>query len=103
MPMEYNPEQEPYVALLTKALDSLLLEKGLITAEAVDALVSRYERDIGPLRGAQIVARAWTDPAFKARLLADGSAAVAEFGITSSAPLVVLENTPTDHHLVVCT
>jgi nitrile hydratase len=100
--MAYNPEQEPYVALRTKALESLLIEKGLHTAEAVDERVSRYERDIGPLRGAQVVARAWADPEFKARLLASG-AAIAELGLPSADYLVVLENTPTDHHLVVCT
>ena len=100
--MAYNPEQEPYVALRTKALESLLIEKGLLSAEAVDERVSRYERDIGPLRGAQVVARAWVDPAFKARLLASGNA-ITELGLPSAEYLVVLENTPTDHHLVVCT
>lgn len=100
--MAYNPEQEPYVALRTKALESLLIEKGLLTAEAVDERVSRYERDIGPLRGAQVVARAWVDPAFKARLLASGNA-ITELGLPNADYLVVLENTPTDHHLVVCT
>ncbi len=101
--MQYDPEQEPYVALRTKALESLLIEKGLLSAEAVDEVISSYEQDIGPLRGARIVARAWVDPEFKQRLLEDGAAALAEFGITSSAPLVVVENTPTDHHMVVCT
>lgn len=101
--MTYNPEQEPYVALRTKALESLLIEKGLLTAEAVDELIRYYEQDIGPLRGAQIVARAWTDPAFKQRLLADGSKAVEEFGLVSSSPLVVVENTDDAHNMVVCT
>lgn len=100
--MRYDPEQEPYVALRTKALESLLIEKGLITAEAVDAQISQYEQDIGPLKGARVVAHAWVDPAFKARLLANGEA-IAELGLPGGAPLVVLENTPTDHHLVVCT
>jgi nitrile hydratase subunit alpha len=100
--MKYDPEQEPYVALRTKALESLLIEKGLLTSEAVDERISRYERDIGPLKGAQVVAHAWVDPAFKARLLASGTA-IAEVGLPSSDYLVVLENTPTDHHLVVCT
>ena len=100
--MAYNPEQEPYVALRTKALESLLIEKGLLTAEAVDERIARYERDIGPLRGAQVVARAWVDPAFEARLLADGKA-IAELGLSGGDNLVVLECTPTDHHLVVCT
>jgi nitrile hydratase len=100
--VRYDPEQEPYVALRTKALESLLIEKGLITAEAVDAQISQYEQDIGPLKGARVVAHAWVDPAFKARLLANGEA-IAELGLPGGAPLVVLENTPTDHHLVVCT
>jgi nitrile hydratase len=100
---QYDAEQEPYVALRTKALESLLIEKWLLSAEAVDELISKFVQDIGPLNGARIVARAWTDADFKARLLADGAAAVAEFGIVSNAPLVVLENTPTDHNMVVCT
>jgi len=102
-PPEFNPDQEPYVALRTKAIESLLIEKGLISADAVDDLIRFYEQDIGPLRGARIVARAWTDPAFKQRLLTDGTAAVAEFGIASAAPLVVIENTPERHNMVVCT
>ena len=101
--MAYDPEQEPYVALRTKALESLLIEKGLLTAADIDEQIARYEQDIGPLKGAQVVARAWIDPAFKRRLLADGAAAIAEFGLPSGAPLVVVENTPADHHMVVCT
>src|SRR6185312_3205045 len=93
-----DPEQEPYVALRTKALESLLIERGLLSAEAVDSRIARFERDIGPLRGAQVVARAWADPAFKARLLADGST-VAELGLTGGANLVVVENTPTEHNM----
>jgi nitrile hydratase subunit alpha len=101
--MPYDPEQEPYVALRTKALESLLIEKGLVTAEAVDGLISAYEQDIGPLRGAQIVARAWTDPEFKQRLLDTGAAALDEFGVPPELPLEVVENTPADHNVVVCT
>ena len=100
--MQYDPEQEPYVALRTKALESLLIEKGLLTAEAVDEQISQYEQDIGPLKGARVVARAWVDPAFKARLLVSGEA-IAELGLPGGAPLVVIENTPDEHHLVVCT
>ena len=100
--MQYDPEQEPYVALRTKALESLLIEKGLLTAAAVDEQISQYERDIGPLKGARVVARAWVDPAFKARLLASGEA-IAELGLPGGAPLVVIENTPDEHHMVVCT
>jgi nitrile hydratase subunit alpha len=100
--MTYDPEQEPYVALRTKALESLLIEKGLLSAEAVDERISEYERDIGPLKGAKVVARAWVDPDFKARLLQDGSA-IAELGLPGGKELVVVENTPDEHHMVVCT
>ncbi len=79
--MPYDPDQEPYVALRTKALESLLIEKGLLSAGAVDDRISQYERDIGPLNGARVVARAWVDPAFRERLLKEGSAAIAELGL----------------------
>ena len=102
MPLQYDPEQEPYVALRSKALESLLIEKGLISAQAVDERIGEYERDIGPLKGARVVARAWVDPAFKGRLLRDGGA-IAELGLPGGDNLVVVENTPTEHHLVVCT
>ncbi|MCA1725774.1 MAG: nitrile hydratase subunit alpha [Thermomicrobia bacterium] len=94
---------EPYAASRTKALESLLLEKGLLTSEFIDSIVRRYEQDIGPLKGAKVVARAWVDPAFKARLLADGATAILELGLDRGAPLVVLENTPGAHNVVVCT
>lgn len=100
--MSYDAEQEPYLALRTKALESLLIEKGLLSAEDVDELVESYEQDIGPLNGARVVARAWVDPGFKGRLLRDGTA-IAELGFPGGSNLVVLENTPTEHHLVVCT
>jgi len=87
----------------TRALESLLVEKGFITSEAIDRYISQVESDIGPLLGARIVARAWSDPAFKERLLADGSAAVGEMGIDNSTRLVVVENTPAIHNVVCCT
>ena len=71
-----------------KAIESLLVEKGLISTDAVDAQVERYEQDIGPLKGARAVARAWVDPAYKARLLADGASAVTEVGIEQLASRV---------------
>ena len=94
--------------LRTEAIEALLVEKGLVESAAVDALVERYEQDVGPLRGAQAVARAWTDSAFRARLLADGMPAVRELGFGDRmdghvARLVVKENTDTVHNLVVCT
>ena len=92
-------------AVLTKALESLLVEKGLITSTRIDEIVKNYEEDIGPMRGAQVVARAWSDPAYKERLLADGRAAIAELGFTDphGAELVVTENTDEVHNMVVCT
>jgi len=88
-----------------RALEALLTEKGLIPEGFIDAVVSAYEDDIGPMNGAKVVARAWVDPAYKARLLANGSAAIAElgFGGPEGEHLVVVENTPTVHNVVVCT
>ncbi|MSV34227.1 MAG: nitrile hydratase subunit alpha [Bryobacterales bacterium] len=92
-------------ALRTKALESLLVEKGLVDPKALDALVDAYENKIGPRNGARIVARAWVDPAYKKRLLADGGAAIAEMGYEGAQGehMVVVENTPKVHNLVVCT
>jgi nitrile hydratase len=101
--MPNDPEQEPYVALRTRALESLLIEKGLVTAEAVDARIARYEQDVGPLAGAKVVARAWIDPAFKERLLRDGGRVLPDLGLPANDNLVVIENTPAVHNLVVCT
>jgi nitrile hydratase len=93
------------LALRVEALESLLAEKGFLDPAQVDAIVRRYEQDVGPLNGAQVVARAWLDPAYKARLLADGTAAIAElgFGGPQGEYMVVLENTPAVHNVVVCT
>jgi nitrile hydratase len=103
-PGGHNPEPESYVALRTRAIESLLIEKGLLSSEVVDQLVSAYEQDIGPMNGAKVVARAWLDPDYKARLLANGSAAITELGLDGNRnPLVVVENTPTVHNVVVCT
>ena len=100
----HHPEPEPFPALRTRALESLLIEKGLLSSDAVDRLVSYFEQDIGPLNGAKVVARAWTDLDFKQRLMADGTAALAEMGYGSaSMDIVVLENTPSVHNVVVCT
>ena len=103
--MEHHPEPESYAALRTKALESLLVEKGIVSTDAVDALVQAYEEDIGPRNGARVVARAWRDPAFKARLLRDGTAAINEMGFISGqgAEFVAVENTPEVHNLIVCT
>jgi nitrile hydratase subunit alpha len=98
----HHPEPESYVALRTKALESLLIEKGYLTGDLVDKVVSSYEQDIGPLNGARVVARAWTDPEYKKRLLADGTAALAEMGFTGNT-VEVVENTSDVHNMVVCT
>ncbi len=92
-------------ALRVMALESLLVEKGLVDPTALDALIDAYEHKVGPRNGARVVARAWLDPAFKQRLLADASSAVAELGYVSHGRehLVVRENTPERHNLVVCT
>jgi nitrile hydratase len=93
------------VELRVRALESLLVDKGLVDPAALDALIDTYETKVGPRNGARIVARAWVDPAFKRRLLEDGTAAVAEHGFVGrqSEKLVVVENTPDVHNMVVCT
>jgi nitrile hydratase len=92
-------------ALRVKALESILVERGLVDPQAVDAWIETLERQIGPHHGARVVARAWRDPDFKQRLLADGSGAVGELGLLGmqGQHVVVVENTPTRHNLVVCT
>src|SRR5437762_14370611 len=93
------------VNLRVKALESLLVEKGLVDRAAVDAIVDAYETKIGPRNGARVVARAWVDPAYRKRLLTDATAAIAELGYTGGQgeDMVVLENSPKVHNLVVCT
>jgi nitrile hydratase len=87
------------------AIESLLVEKGLLTSDVVDAVVETYERDVGPLNGAKVVARAWVDADYRERLLGDGTEAIGElgFGGAEGEHLVVLENTPAVHNVVVCT
>ena len=93
------------LALRVKALESLLVEKGLVDPAALDEIVDTYERKIGPRNGARVVARAWVDPAYRKRLLADAPAAIAEMGFSpgQGEDMVVVENTPTVHNLIVCT
>ena len=93
------------LALRVKALESLLVEKGLVDPAALDGLIDTYEHKVGPRNGARVVARAWTDPAYRQRLLADGGSAIRELGYggTHGENLVVVENTRHVHNLVVCT
>jgi nitrile hydratase len=92
-------------ALRVKALESLLVEKGLVDPEALDVLVDTYENRVGPRNGAQVVARAWVDPAYKQRLLEDGTAAIAESGYSGGQgeKLTVVENMSSVHNVIVCT
>ncbi len=92
-------------AMRVKALETLLTEKGLLDPAAIDTLVETYETRIGPRNGAQVVARAWTDPDYKKRLLEDGTKAIAELGFSGvqGEDMVVVENTDEVHNLVVCT
>jgi nitrile hydratase subunit alpha len=92
-------------ALRAEALESLLLERGLIDTKTVETFIRTYETAVGPMNGAKVVAKAWTDPEYKRRLLEDGTAAIAELGFKGpqGEHMVVVENTPTVHNVVVCT
>lgn len=97
-------DDEPGAEDRARALESLLVEKGLVTTEAIDAYLSHLESDVGPLRGARVVARAWLDEDFKGRLLADAPASLRELGIDLGAlHLIVVESTPEVHNVVCCT
>ena len=93
------------LALRVKALESILVEKGLVDPAALDALIDTYKHKVGPRNGARVVARAWVDPAYKKRLLADATPAIAELGYAGpeGEHMVVVENGPRVHNLVVCT
>ena len=93
------------IALRVKALESLMIEKGLVDPAALDAIVDRFEHKVGPRNGARVVAKAWSDPAYRARLREDATAAIGELGYTGGQGehMVAVENTPSVHNLVVCT
>jgi nitrile hydratase subunit alpha len=93
------------IELRTAALEELLVERGLVDPNVMDRYIQMYETDVGPLNGAKVVARAWTDPEYKTRLLGDGTAAVAELGFKGpqGEHIVVVENTADVHNVVVCT
>ena len=99
----HTKETDP--ALRVKVLESILAEKGLIDPKALDALVDTFEHKIGPRNGARVVAKAWVDPAYRQRLLTDGTAAIKELGYSGlqGEDMVVLENTEEVHNMVVCT
>ena len=104
---DHNHHTEPpsEFELKVKALESLLVEKGLVDPAALDALIDTYENRVGPKNGAQVVARAWTEPEFRDWLLKDATAAIGSIGFTGrqGEHMKVIENTPTVHNLVVCT
>jgi nitrile hydratase subunit alpha len=101
----HHPPPLSPVEARAHALEELLTEKGIVQPDVLDAVVTAYERDIGPMNGAKVVARAWLDPEYKRRLLSDGTAAIAElgFGGPEGEHMVVVENTPAVHNVVVCT
>jgi nitrile hydratase len=102
---EHHTEPPPDIQLRIKAIESLLVEMGVIDPATMDAVVDFYERQVGPRNGARIVARAWTDPAFKERLLHDPKAAIAELNMPgiSGDHVVMVENRPGVHNMIVCT
>ena len=101
----HHPLPKSELELRAEALEALLAEKGLVSTDAIDAVVELYENDIGPQNGARVIARAWVDPEYRARLLSDGSSAIAElgFGGVEGEHMVVVENTPDVHNVIVCT
>jgi nitrile hydratase subunit alpha len=101
----HHPRPLSPAALRAKAIESLLVEKGLIATDVIDRVVAMYEKEVGPLNGAKVVARAWHDPAYKQRLLKDGTAAIAElgFGGLQGEHMMVIENTPSVQNVVCCT
>ena len=100
-----GPDGTLPVALRTEALEQLLTERGLIDPKVMNGIIANYETNVGPLNGAKVVAKAWTDPEYRRRLLDDGTAAVKELGFSGQQGehIVVVENTATTHNVVVCT
>ena len=101
----HAPEQTQALEARVKKLEALLVAKGLVNPATLEKLASTYENDIGPMNGARVVAKAWVDPAYKQRLLTDATAAIGELGISGlqGEHMVVVENTPEVHNVVVCT
>jgi nitrile hydratase len=101
----HHPHEPSAIEERVAALESLLVERGLVTTDAIDAVIATYEQDVGPLNGAAVVVRAWTDRDYKQRLLTDATRAIGElgFGGAEGENMVVLENTDAVHNVVVCT
>lgn len=107
--MTEDADREIYSAARVRALESLLIEKGIVTSETIDKVIEFFEKDMGPFNGARIVAKAWVDPAFKQRLLEDTPSAIAELNFprgmagAEGEHMKAVENTPEVHNLIVCT
>ena len=103
--MSATTRTQEEIAARVKALESMLIEQGVMTTQAIDRMVELYENEVGPQLGARVVVRAWTDPDFKARLVADATEACKELGIggLQGEDMVVLENTDSVHNVIVCT
>ena len=101
----HHPEELAPVEARIAAIEAVLVEKGVLDVDAVDQIVAHFEENLGPMNGAKVIARAWTDPEYRTRLLTDGTAAIAElgFGGPEGEHMVVVENTADVHNLVVCT
>jgi nitrile hydratase len=105
MTAEHHPAELAPIEARVAAIESVLVERGILDTDTLDQIVAHFEENLGPMNGAKVVARAWSDPSYKQRLLADGTAAIAEFGFDGPQGefMVVVENTPDVHNLVVCT
>jgi nitrile hydratase subunit alpha len=101
----HHPEDLAPVEARIAAIEAVLVEKGILDVDAVDAIVAHFENNLGPMNGAKVVARAWTDPEYKARLMSNGTAAIAEQGFSGPEGdhMVVVENSSDIHNIVVCT
>ena len=102
---ETTPADRLPIELRTEALEQLLTERGLVDPSVMDKFIQNYETSVGPMNGAKVIAKAWTDPQYRERLLADGTAAIAELGFKGpqGEHIVVVENTPQRHNVIVCT
>jgi nitrile hydratase subunit alpha len=100
-----HPADRPSPQLRAEALEALLVERGLVKPEALDGFINRYVNDVGPMNGARVVAKAWVDPEYRQRLVTSGTQAIKELGFSGpqGEHIVVVENTPKVHHVVVCT
>jgi nitrile hydratase len=105
MTAEHHPAELAPIEARVAAIESVLVERGILDTDTLDQIVAHFEENLGPMNGAKVVALAWSDPSYKQRLLADGTAAIAELGFDGPQGefMVVVENTPDVHNLVVCT